>query len=99
VNDIVLAQSLPLLPAALKEAGVVPAAFLIEACGLKGLTVGGAQMSAKHANFLVNFTGTALAADVRSLADAVKLRVRDEFGVTLEEEVLAVGDWAAAPSV
>ncbi|MDR3710805.1 MAG: UDP-N-acetylmuramate dehydrogenase [Capsulimonadaceae bacterium] len=93
VNNAELANSLSTLPGALKAAGVVPAGFLIEACGLKGERLGGAQMSEKHANFLVN-VGGATATDIRNLASVVKQRVYDRFGVTLEEEVLYAGDWA-----
>ena len=94
VNDKSLAESLPSLPASLKEAGVVPAGFLIEACGLKGLKVGGAESSHTHANFLIN-AGGATASDLRSLAGEIKKKVHDRFDVTLEEEVLYVGDWSA----
>ena len=92
VNDRALAQSLPDLPAGMKAAGVVPSGFLSEACGLKGLSIGGAQVAEKHANFLVN-AGGATASDLRGLACRVKAAVRKKFGVTLEEEVLYVGDW------
>lgn len=92
VNDLVLAESLPHLPAGMKAAGVVPAGFLSEACGLKGLRVGGAQVSEKHANFLIN-AGGATASDLRALACRIKATVQERFGVTLEEEVLYVGDW------
>jgi UDP-N-acetylmuramate dehydrogenase len=86
-----LAESLPALPAALKEAGVIPAGFIIEAAGLKGRSVGGAQCSEKHANFLVN-RGDATASDFHELADQIKFEVRQKFGVDLEEEVLLIGD-------
>jgi UDP-N-acetylmuramate dehydrogenase len=92
INDRALAESLPGLPAPLKQAGVVPAAYLSEACGCKGLTVGGAGISPKHANFIVN-RGGATAADIRQVAETVKARVRERFGVCLEEEVLYLGDW------
>ncbi len=92
VNDRALAERLPDLPAGMKAAGVVPSGFLSEACGLKGLRVGGAQVAEKHANFLIN-AGGATAADLRTLACRVKAAVHEKFGVTLEEEVLYVGDW------
>jgi len=91
-----LAESLPHLPSGMKAAGVVPAGFLSEACGLKGLRVGGAEVSLTHANFLVNAHG-ATASDLRTLAGRVKEVVRERFGVTLEEEVLYVGDWRGWP--
>jgi len=92
VNDRALADSLPNLPPGMKAAGVVPAGFLSEACGLKGLRVGGAQVAEKHANFLIN-AGSATASDLRMLARQVSAAVQERFGVTLEEEVLYVGDW------
>jgi len=93
VNDADLAARLPDLPDPLRAAGVVPAGYLSAACGCRGLAVGGAQISPRHANFIVN-RGGATAADVRSLAELVKRRVQEEFGVVLEEEVLYVGDWS-----
>ncbi len=92
VNDPALAESLPDLPVGMKAAGVVPSGFLSEACGLKGLRVGGAQVAEKHANFLIN-AGGATASDLRTLAGRVKAAVYEKFGVTLEEEVLYAGDW------
>ncbi|MGC8666650.1 MAG: UDP-N-acetylmuramate dehydrogenase [Chthonomonadales bacterium] len=92
VIDPELAQKIPGLPGPLREAGVIPAGYLSEACGCMGLAVGGAQVSTRHANFLLN-RGNATAADIRSLAELVKARVYEAFGVRLEEEVLYVGDW------
>ena len=62
------------------------AAALIEQCGLKGLTVGGAQVSEKHAGFVIN-RGGATCADVLALVDQVKERVLQQTGVELEMEV------------
>ncbi len=90
VNDRALAESLPGLPVPLKAAGVVPAAFLSEACGCKGLRVGQAAISPRHANFIVNLGG-ATAADLRAVADLMAARVLERFGVALEAEVLCVG--------
>ena len=70
------------------------AARLIEACGLKGRRSGGAQVSEKHANFIVNL-GAATAADIERLISAVQDTVRQEKGVLLECEVRIVGDAAA----
>ena len=65
---------------------------LIEELGLKGHRVGGAQVSEKHANFIVNTAG-ASAADIRALGDLVRERVRSERGIELVYEVAFVGDW------
>ncbi len=97
VYDKQLAEALPDLPAPMKEAGVVPAGYLSAAVGCKGLTVGGAQISRRHGNFVVN-RGHATAADIRTLTGIVKERVRERFGVELEEEVLYVGDWSDLPT-
>jgi UDP-N-acetylmuramate dehydrogenase len=67
------------------------AARLIEACGLKGLTIGGAQVSAKHANFIVNL-GHATAADIENLIHKVQAIVEEQQGVKLETEVRIVGE-------
>jgi UDP-N-acetylmuramate dehydrogenase len=67
------------------------AARLIEATGLKGLARGGAQVSEKHANFIVN-TGLATAADIEALIDEVQDRVEQEQGIRLEREVHIVGE-------
>lgn len=63
---------------------------LIEACGLKGLAVGGAQISDQHANWIIN-TGTATAEDILALGRQVQKAVQDKFGITLEPEVELVG--------
>ena len=62
------------------------AGTLIDQCGLKGLTVGGAQVSEKHAGFVIN-RGGATCADVLELVRQVQARVREQTGVTLEMEV------------
>jgi UDP-N-acetylmuramate dehydrogenase len=62
---------------------------LIDACGLKGLRIGGAQISPKHANFIVNLGG-ATAADVLALMAEMRDRVRKKFGIELEPEVQVV---------
>jgi UDP-N-acetylmuramate dehydrogenase len=71
------------------------AARLVEAVGGKGMRVGGAEVSEKHANFIVADPG-ARARDVATLIRTVQARVADEFGVTLETEVRFVGDFEAA---
>jgi UDP-N-acetylmuramate dehydrogenase len=67
---------------------------LIDAAGLKGLRVGTASVSTRHANFIVT-DRDGRAADVRRLADQVRATVRDATGITLEYEIEFVGDWAA----
>jgi len=67
------------------------AAKLIEEAGLKGKRVGGAEISALHANFIVN-TGNATAVDVLTLIAEVQHIVRDKYGVSLVPEVLVVGE-------
>ncbi|MCB9682806.1 MAG: UDP-N-acetylmuramate dehydrogenase [Alphaproteobacteria bacterium] len=65
---------------------------LIDATGLKGLAIGGAQVSPKHANFLVN-TGGATASELRALMARVQAEVAQAHGVHLEPEVQLVGRW------
>ncbi len=67
------------------------AARLIEAAGLKGYRIGGAEVSSKHANFLIN-TGDARAADIEALIAHVRAVVEREFGVRLQTEVHIVGE-------
>lgn len=67
------------------------AARLIEQSGLKGLKIGGAQVSEKHANFIIN-TGQATAADIEQLLTMVAAKVKQKFGVQLQTEVCIVGE-------
>ena len=67
------------------------AARLIEACGLKGCHIGGAMVSPKHANFIVN-TGNASAADIEALIMMVQSRVKKATGIALIQEVRIIGD-------
>ena len=69
------------------------AARLIEACGLPGLTIGDAQVSTKHANFIVNL-GAATAFDIEALIEKVQRVVKAQQGITLEREVRIVGKLA-----
>jgi UDP-N-acetylmuramate dehydrogenase len=64
----------------------IPAAYLIEKAGLKGKTIGGAQVSEKHANYIIN-TGQAKAEDVLILTSFIKQQIRDKYGIQLVEEV------------
>jgi UDP-N-acetylmuramate dehydrogenase len=63
-----------------------PAGRLIEACGLKGMRIGGAEISKIHANFIVN-TGGAMARDVLELIELARTSVRNKFGIDLELEL------------
>lgn len=67
------------------------AARLIDECGLRGLSVGDAQVSEKHAGFVIN-RGSARASDVLELMDQVKLRVYEATGVILEPEIRIIGE-------
>lgn len=64
---------------------------VIDDAGLRGATRGGAQMSPKHPNFLIN-TGGATAADLEGLGEEVRKKVYDSSGITLEWEIMRVGD-------
>jgi UDP-N-acetylmuramate dehydrogenase len=65
---------------------------LIEAAGLKGKTLGHAQISQRHANFIVNL-GRAKAEDIRQLMELARLEVKARFGIELEPEVRLLGEW------
>jgi UDP-N-acetylmuramate dehydrogenase len=67
---------------------------LIDACGLRGARLGGAAISEKHANFIVNMGG-ATAADVRRLGDRARQAVGEKFGLDLAYEIQFVGDWSS----
>ena len=69
------------------------AARLIESCGLKGFTIGGAQVSTKHANFIIN-TGNASAHDIESMIAHMQATVKANTGVDLVREVKIVGKHA-----
>ncbi len=70
---------------------------VIDDAGLRGATLGGAQMSEKHSNFMIN-TGTASAADLENLGELVRKRVYDSSGLTLEWEIMRVGEPAPTGS-
>ncbi len=63
---------------------------LVDAAGCRGLTIGGAQVSEKHTNFLIN-SGTATSADIEALGEEVRARVKAQSGVELEWEIQRVG--------
>jgi UDP-N-acetylmuramate dehydrogenase len=96
-----LAKRIATQPLSLPNAGSVfrnpegdHAARLIEACGLKGLQRGGARVSEKHANFIVNPKGAAKAADIEWLILEVQRRVLEQQKVKLIPEVRIVGEAA-----
>ncbi|OGA17587.1 MAG: UDP-N-acetylenolpyruvoylglucosamine reductase [Betaproteobacteria bacterium RIFCSPLOWO2_02_FULL_63_19] len=68
------------------------AAQLIEACGLKGFVIGGARISEKHANFIVNPKRRASAADIEKLITHARTTVKERFGIELQTEVRIVGE-------
>jgi UDP-N-acetylenolpyruvoylglucosamine reductase len=70
------------------------AARLIEQCGLKGKQIGGAQVSEKHANFIVN-TGAATAEDIEKLIYEVQATVEERTGIKLHPEVKIIGEYAS----
>ena len=70
------------------------AGALIDACGLKGLRLGGAVVADRHANWILNDRG-GTAADVRRLAERVRATVERETGIRLVFEVVFLGDWGA----
>jgi UDP-N-acetylmuramate dehydrogenase len=71
------------------------AARLIETSGLKGFGIGGAVISAKHANFIIN-EGSASAADIEALIEHIQTVVRDQHGIELQPEVHIIGERAAS---
>lgn len=94
-----LARRIAAQPLGLPNAGSVfrnppgdHAARLIEACGLKGCTIGSARVSEKHANFIVNPGRRARAADIEALIAHVRETVRAQTGVDLEPEVRIIGE-------
>ena len=81
----------PSLGSVFKRNGDIIPAKLIDNCGLKGVSIGGAKVSEKHAGFIVNFKNAA-AENITSLIDTVKLKVYNEYKIILEEEIKIVGD-------
>lgn len=64
---------------------------LIEAVGGRGLKIGGAQMSEKHCNFMIN-AGGAMASDLEALGEEIRQRVLDKYGITLRWEIRRIGE-------
>lgn len=78
------------VPPEMVRGGKVPAAWFLEQAGAKGMARGGVRVSADHANTLYN-AGGGTAADFCALASELKRRVRERFGIELEEEVQYIG--------
>ena len=81
-----------------KGVDVVPAGIpwsagaLVDRAGMKGQSCGGARVSPLHGNFVVN-DGAATAADIRTLIERCRDEVRSQFGVTLREEIVYLGEF------
>ena len=82
--------NLPNAGSVFRNPGDEKAARLIESCGLKGFRIGGAMVSLRHANFIVN-TGGATASDIEAVIAAVRETVKKRTGMELEQEVRIIG--------
>ena len=71
------------------------AARLIESCGLKGYAIGGAHVSQKHANFIVNAERRAKSADIEALIEHIRHVVAQRTGIALQPEVRIIGEKVA----
>ncbi len=78
------------IPDSSQEYGKLAVGKLLEQAGVKGMSVGGAKVFEKHANMIVN-TGTATSEEISELATLMKRKVKEKFGIELEEEVIRVG--------
>ena len=73
--------------------GIPPSAgALVDRAGLKGAAFGGARVSPTHANFIIN-DGSASAADIHALVEQCRLAVKEQFGVTLRNEIICLGEF------
>ena len=70
--------------------GMIPMGLLIEECGLAGKKIGGAMISEKHCNFIINI-GNAKAKDVAELINLIKKTIKNKFGIQIQEEIEYVG--------
>jgi UDP-N-acetylmuramate dehydrogenase len=80
-----------------KRTADYPAGYLVEQAGLKGLRLGQAQISPRHANVIINLGG-AQAQDARTLMEIARLVVRERFGQVLEAEIELAGEWPPQPA-
>lgn len=78
-----------LIPEEKIKGGMLSAGYLVESCGLKGKRIGGAKISEKQANIIVNFK-KAEAKDVSALIDLAKKQVKKKFGIALKEEIIMI---------
>jgi UDP-N-acetylmuramate dehydrogenase len=78
------------IPDAREKYGKLPAGRLLEEIGAKQITIGGARVFERHANIIVN-SGSATSRDIRALADILKAKVKEKFGIELQEEVQQLG--------
>jgi UDP-N-acetylmuramate dehydrogenase len=69
-----------------------PTGAIIDELGLRGLTIGGAQVAPWHGNIIIN-SGGATAADIRALIAEVSLKAKKTLGIELEPEILFTGEW------
>lgn len=73
--------------------GIAPSAgALVDRAGLKGAALAGARVSPAHANFVIN-DGTATAADIKQLIERCRSAVKEQFGVTLRDEIICLGEF------
>lgn len=86
----ILKRRVEIIPPEMLKHKKIAAGWLIDTLGLKGTQIGQAQVSPVHGNFLLNLGG-AKAQDVLALSSLVKMRVRDELGILLEDEVQLLG--------
>jgi len=75
-----------------KNTKKISAAQLIESCNLKGFKIGGAQVSLKHANFVINADGNASSKEINDLIEHITIKVFNKTGIKLEREVRNLGD-------
>ncbi len=90
LNDLP-AEAAAQVPERVVRDGKVASAYFLEQVGAKGMRRGGIEIASYHANLIYN-TGSGTAAEVKSLIDELKQRIRDRFGFGVEEEVQYVGD-------
>ena len=86
VNEQLITNNEQMIPQEFLDKGVISAGWLVDNAGCKGLQIGKAQVSEKHANFIVNLGG-ATSDDVKNLIDEVKEKVYNKFKINLETEV------------